>query len=95
MWGGAHLDRFVVDERVDGQVAGLVLGFVHEDTEASAPLGDAQREGRVSADAAQRHRREFRSKLGSLCRRSRSTDGATIECGRGRKTTGIRPELKE
>lgn len=59
----AYLHGFVVNERVDGPVARLVLGAVHLDAELGPPLRDGQGEDRVRSDAAERDRGEIGAAL--------------------------------
>ena len=57
------LDRLVVDERVDGLVARLVLGTIHGHAELGPPLRHAEREQRVAGDAADAHQRVLDAEL--------------------------------
>lgn len=58
------LDCLVVDERVDGFGARVVLGSVHVETELGAPWRDAEREGRVAGDAADADQRVLEAEFG-------------------------------
>jgi hypothetical protein len=65
-----YLDGFIVDERINSPVAGVVLSLVHPDSNRRPPLRHQQSERCVRGYATQRHCRELPSTLVILKRRS-------------------------